>query len=133
MAKLGCNCGHIIRDQACQLQYKARFLRNFDQDAVFDALERECEALIDAVIGQDRESWIRRHFTEEYPRDLSNGSIFFDFMASLLKEHMDTVYECEGCGRLWVQQPGAENEFAAFTPDSGRLQRVLRSARDQRE
>src|SRR5262245_50232017 len=103
MSKLGCTCGHVIRDQTDFLPYKGRLLRDYDLEAVYDAIERECEALIAAVVVGDRESWLRRHFLEMYPRDLPNGAVFHDFVCGLLREFMDDVYECEACGRLWVQ------------------------------
>ena len=130
MSKLGCTCGHTIRDQTDCLPYKGRFLRDYDIDAVCDAIERECEALIAAVVAGDRESWLRRHFLEMYPRDLPNGAVFHDFVSSLLREFLDVVYECEACGRLWVQRPGTDNEFASFAPEAGKVERVLRSPRD---
>lgn len=40
MSKLGCTCGHIIRDQTDRLPYKARFLRDYDTDAVYEAIEK---------------------------------------------------------------------------------------------
>ncbi len=133
MSKLGCTCGHVIRDQTDRLPYKARFLRDFDDEAVFDAIERECEALVAAVAAGDREAWLRRHYNEAYPRDLPHGAVFHDFVSILLVEYLDTVYECEACGRLWVQRPGTDNEFAAYVPEAGKPERVLRSSRDQRQ
>jgi hypothetical protein len=90
------------------------------------------EALIGAVVAGDRESWIGRHFGDGYPRDLPNGAVFHDFVIGLLREFLDDVYECEACGRLWVQRPGTDNEFAPFLPESDKVERVLRSPRDTR-
>src|SRR5262245_40849344 len=69
MSKLCWSCGHVIRDQTDNLPYKGHVLRDFDTEAVYDAVERECEALIAAVVAGDRESWLRRHFLQCYPRD----------------------------------------------------------------
>lgn len=97
---------------------------------MYDAIEQECEALIAAVVAGDREAWLRRHFLEMYPQDLPNGAVFLDFVTSLLLEFLDDVYECEACGRLWVQRPGTDNAFASFVPEAGRAERVLQSPRD---
>jgi hypothetical protein len=132
VSKLRCTCGHVIRDQTDFLRYKGRILRDYDDEAVYDAIERDCEALIKAVVAGDRESWLRRHFLEGYPRDLSNGAIFHDFVAKLLREFLDDVYECQACGRLWVQRTGSDNEFVPYMPESCRVERVLRSVRDKR-
>ena len=80
----------------------------------------------------DRESWLRRHFLQCYPRDLSHGVVFCDFLSILLRELVDDMYECEACGRLWVQRAGTDNEFAPFVPEAGKVERVLRSPRDTR-
>lgn len=85
------------------------------------------------MIAGDRESWLRRHFLECYSRDLSNGSMFHDFVSSLLREFLDDVYECEACGRLWVQRPSTDNEFAPFVPEAGKFERVLQSPRNSRQ
>ena len=132
MSKLGCTCGHLIRDQTDFLPYKGRILRDYDDEAVHDAVERESEALIAAVIAGDRESWLRRHFREGYLRDQSNGSVFSNFVSGLLREFFDDGYECEACGRLHVQRPGTDNDFAVFVPEGGKVERVLRSPRDHR-
>jgi hypothetical protein len=59
--------------------------------------------------------------------------MFQDFVSSLLREFMDDMYECEECGRLWVQRPGTDNDFAPYMPDGGKVERVLRSPRDTRQ
>lgn len=133
VSKLGCICGHIIRDQSDRLPYKGYFLRDFDEEFVFEAIQRECEALVEAVAAGDRESWFRRHFTESYPRRISNGSAFCDFVSGLFLDTMGTLYECEACGRIWARRPGAGNEFTCYLPESGRPERVLRSPRDHTE
>lgn len=132
MSKLLCKCGHIIRDQTDQLPYKARFLCDFDDDLVFDKLSGECALLVQSVAAGDRESWLKRHFLDRYPRSLSDGSIFSDFMAGMMTQFFRDMYECENCGRLWIQKSGTLNEFASYVPDSGKLERVLQSPRDER-
>lgn len=48
MSKLECSCGHVIRDQSDDLRYKAYFLRDFDEPALFDPITKESQALVEA-------------------------------------------------------------------------------------
>jgi hypothetical protein len=132
LSKLLCICGHVIHDQTDFLPYKGRILKDYDQEAVSAGITRECEALADAVATGDREAWLRRHFLEGYPRELSDSSVFHDFLLGLCVEYLVTVYECEQCGRLWVQKGVSDSQFIPFVPESGRWERVLRSERDER-
>src|SRR5208337_1153392 len=116
LSKFLCTCGHTIRDQSDFLSFKGRILKDFDEHAFMGALSRECEALVNAVAAGDREAWLRRHFLESYPRDLSHGSVVHDYFNGLFVEHLVTVYECEECGRLWVQRSVSDNQFVAFVP-----------------
>lgn len=132
MSKFLCKCGHIIRDQTDRLPYKARFLCDFDDETVYDKLSGECGALVEAVAAGNRESWMQRHFLDRYPRNLTDGEVFCDFFASMMTEFFRALYECENCGRLWIQKQGEDNEFVSYLPDSGKFERVLLSPRDKR-
>ncbi len=37
------------------------------------------------------------------------------------------AYECEMCGRLWINRKGS-NEFLSYAPDSNQYEAVLMSA-----
>jgi hypothetical protein len=43
------------------------------------------------------------------------------------RRYVVEVFECHGCGRLWVERAVGANRFVGFAPDSGRLARVLRA------
>lgn len=133
MSKLGCICGHVIRDQTDQLPYKGRILRDFDECSVFDSMNQACESLVAAVMAGDRESWLQEHFLDGYPRDLPNGEVFHDFAFRLFLKFTTDIYECEACGRLLVQQPGIPNHFTSYIPESGNVMQVLRSPHDTRD
>lgn len=53
-------------------------------------------------------------------REITSGTGCATFYAA----SSTCVYECQNCGRLWVQR-GAENRFVSFAPDSGTYEAVL--------
>ena len=133
MSKLGCTCGNVIRDQTDFLRHKGHILKDYDIEAAYNTIGEECQALILAKAHDDRESWIRRHYLPGFPRDLSDSDLFASFVSDVLRKLLVDVYECEACGRLWVQRPGTVNEFVPYSPDDGKLSSVLRSANDTRK
>jgi hypothetical protein len=132
MSRFRCRCGHLIIDITDDLPNKAAVLRNQDTDWFYDTVARELARFAAAVRADQRETWIAEHFLAGYPRDLSDEDVISDFLCGPA-DLMSGVYECERCGRLWVQrQPGAD-EWIAYTPEDARPHRVLASERYARE
>jgi hypothetical protein len=132
MSKFRCKCGHVIVNITDDLPYFAVLLRDQDKDRFYDTVARELARFAAAVKADQRETWIAEHFLAGYPRDLSDEDVISDFLWGPA-DLMSGVYECERCGRLWVQrQPGAE-ERIAYTPEDGRPHRLLASERYARE
>ena len=48
MSKLGCICGHVIRDQTDFIPYKARFIRDQDSEEYY-TFTSDIEAFIEAI------------------------------------------------------------------------------------
>jgi hypothetical protein len=132
MSKLGCICGHSISDGTDQLPYKATFFRDFDHVAIFDRLAQEIKELVDAVVAGDRASWERRHYLGDWSRNESHGELLCDFVCTLMLKYGADMFECESCGRLWVQRPGTDNEFAELLPAEGKCMHLLKSNHDDR-
>jgi hypothetical protein len=133
LSKLGCTCGNVIRDQTDFLRHKGHILKDYDLETAYNKIGEECQALILAIAQGNRDSWITRHYLPGFPRDLSDGDLFMSFVSNVLRKVQVDVYECEGCGRIWVQRPGTVNEFVPYSPDDGKLASVLRSVNDTRE
>lgn len=127
MSKLGCVCGHIIIDQTDSLSYKAEIFKDQDHEHFWDSVIKEAENLIKAIGDGDREAWLTRHFLEGYPRSLEHGAVFHDFLTSMVLHYFVKAYECENCGRLWIQTNTSENRFVSFVPDSGQFEGILKS------
>ncbi len=129
MSKLGCKCGHVIQDNTDYLPYRGSVLRHQDTDCFYDTASRELALFASAVAVGKRAEWINRHFLPGYPHDISDDSVISDFLNMLDVELATLIYECENCGRLWVQiAPGAKS-YVPFSPDDGEVHRVLVSAR----
>ena len=115
MSKLGCICGHVIRDQTDDIPYKARFIRDQDYEG-FYAYTDDIAAFIAAIEAGQRTEWIRRYFSNSYPTDLPNASIISDIVSSYEVDYEGGLYQCENCGRVKIQVQD-KNLFASFAPE----------------
>ena len=127
MSKLGCKCGHVIRDQTERIPYKACLLASVDYRRFFDKLSREIQVYIEAFESQNLEEWMERHFNKCYPRNLGHGDILHDLLSSQFIERSLDVYQCDACGRIWIQKDQISNEFESFSPDHDGGRDLLRS------
>ena len=74
MSKLGCICGHVIRDQTDFIPYKARFIRDQDDES-YHAYIDDIAAFIDAIKANKRDQWIRNYFSGSYPTDIPDSHV----------------------------------------------------------
>lgn len=123
MSKLGCVCGHTIRDNTLSLSYKAQFIRDQDLESYSDWTE-PVNAFIEAIKAGKREQWIANYFSKSYPATLSNGSIIGDIISEFNLNFRDTLYQCENCGRVKIQVQD-KNLFASFAPESEDCQNIF--------
>jgi hypothetical protein len=59
----------------------------------------------------------KRNFLPGYPTDLNKSQMIHDLLTSYLANKTQTIYECENCGRIWIQV-GQTNQFRSFYPDT---------------
>ncbi len=118
MAKIGCTCGHTIRDQTDSLPYKASLLRDVDRGPFFDWLIEEAQSFVDAAQRGTVDAWLlEKGYGPGYVAlNLTHGHILHDHIHSKYLEYERDVYECTNCGRVLIEtsQP---NNFASFSPD----------------
>ncbi|HEX9936928.1 MAG TPA: hypothetical protein VGB15_07390 [Longimicrobium sp.] len=94
MSKLACTCGHVIRDQAGSLPWKAHLYADQDTDRLFDdtaALIAECAALAP----DERRAWLAARFGPRYPAAQPLDAVVADLMAGTIFRHTRHVYESE--------------------------------------
>ncbi len=72
---------------------------------------------IDAVTNSKRDQWIIEHLGSDYPLNLANVSVLNDFVNWQIHNHSLTIYQCENCGRIWIQKVAEPNHFRSFYPD----------------
>lgn len=125
MSKLVCRCGHIIVDQTDDLPYKAALLREQHEEVFFSDASLLANELLTAASAGSVDELLERHYGRGGWRPRPT-EFFGDKFTSLYLASISTVYECECCGRLWVQKKGV-NSFVCFTPESGRYESILSS------
>ena len=126
--KFGCTCGHGIVDQTDFLPYKARILADEDTEKpvnqLADALAQYWEAR-----EQGRETefirafWRSHGFTERgaeyYAKRLADkplATVLSELMSPFWSNYDRAIYECEECGRLWVQAD--RNQYVSYQPET---------------
>ena len=128
MSHLGCICGYSIADQTDFLPYKAYILKDEDTEA---PVERLADML--AQYWEARERGAEADFIRSYSTFLGKAAASADReverltgrpMAEVLyalvfpvwNDYQRVIYECENCGRLWVQTAG--NRWAPYKPET---------------
>lgn len=114
MSKMRCLCGHTIVDQTVPLLYKAEFIADADFEGYSD---RFFTFVADLVKAREQDVFLSNNFGENYPRDLDVSSIVSDDLVGLRVVYGHTMYECENCGRLWIQPDPEKNRFVSYVPE----------------
>jgi hypothetical protein len=118
MASLQCHCGYLIVDRADNLAYKGRILRDQDADHFFDYFSRDIASFVTALVDGTQHAWLVNHFTDVYPTDTSTEGVIHDLVAgAFILRYSLMTYQCEQCGRVWVQEQPRSQTFRSFAPD----------------
>jgi len=129
MGKLSCKCGHVIRDTHYDLPYKGHVRRDQDDEYSFDVVTRELALLTEAIASGQRDEWIDRNFLPGYPHDDSTEGLISSYLSGFDERFVLQTFECENCGRLWVQKQPQANSYFSYSPDSACFNKVLASVR----
>jgi len=130
MSKLGCRCGHVITDQTDSLPYKASLLRDEVENEFWDEVHRELKPLVESAESGDKAAIadaLGQFFTS-----FSAADELQDRISSLYIQRMSTAYECQKCGRLWVQKQDSE-KFVSYVPEEGTYGAILAAASGESE
>ena len=126
MSKLTCTCGHVIIDQKENLPYKGEYIADQDYEEIFEEFFPFLSELIVAREQGKINEFLERKFTDLYPKDLELQSIISD--AFPLTKYERTMYECEVCGRLWVETEIHSNNFVSYLPETS-IRGIFKSQR----
>ena len=129
MSKLACTCGHVIYDQAASLPYKAHLFANQDANPLVDEPAGQVAAYAALADDERRRRWLAERFGPQYPTDMPLEAVAVDLMASTADRLTRDVYECEGCGTIWIQRTPLDHRFQPYTPAPGNQRGILRSVR----
>ncbi len=116
MSKLTCICGHVIIDQKENLPYKGEYIADQDYEQLFEEFFPFLSELIVAREQGRINEFLERKFTDRYPKDSELQSIIGD--AFPLTKYERTMYECEVCGRLWIETETHSNNFVSYLPET---------------
>lgn len=130
MSKLGCRCGHVIVDQTDSSPYKASLLRDEAENGFWDEVHRELKPLVEAAESGDKTA-VAQAFGE-FAHWCSAADELEGRISSHYIHRASTVYECQNCGRLWVQRDASES-FVCYVPESEAYGAILSVAAGESE
>ncbi|NNP71708.1 hypothetical protein A7P53_04395 [Acinetobacter defluvii] len=107
MSKLGCTCGHVIRDNTDDLPHKASFIPDKLDYQILDEIQTRIE---------------------NYKEKLNLGEkvyddYLFDLISTVDLKFRKDIYECINCGRLWLQT--ASGNFISYLSETGKYEAIL--------
>jgi hypothetical protein len=133
MSKFLCRCGYVIIDQMDYLPYKASFFLDTDTNLSF---ERFYSYLHDLQLALN-EGNLQDFFDKTHGKEAVQGSfcledsiaMMFGGLTALFGHNM---YECEQCGRIWLQVHRDMNRFIPFLPESN-IRGILKADNDEKK
>lgn len=114
--KILCICDHAILDQTDDLPYKAYVIPDKLMEEFLEKPIKAYDSFKEAVRNGERKKWIDNYFGPQYPQDLPDDSIADEILGSLYANAMKTMYQCEKCGRIFIQK-GESHRFTIFKPE----------------
>jgi hypothetical protein len=124
VSKFGCTCGHVIRDQTDNLPYKGQVLKDQDHEAFFAGTADTLVEYLAGVRSGDLAEW---HSKWPFLRGKTDEHVAWALLGWFWRKFKVDVYECEQCGRLWVQEGTESQRFIPFIPEEASAARVLPS------
>ena len=122
MSKLACTCGNTIRDQTDSLPYKASLIKDQQEERLIGDLAQEMNFLLTAAKAGSLEAYLNERYGNT-PWSPKAAEACYDIIGSKLLSNSLVAYECQSCGKLWIQK--GVNGFVPFNPESGAYEAVL--------
>lgn len=128
MSKFGCTCGHTIKDQTDCLPYKGYIREDEDVQKPIELLAATVARYVEArEQGQEAEFIRQFEIARGEPEDAAQfvvgqlkgkslSEIVFELIYPFWNNYDRQIYECEICGRLWVQL--GDNSYVAYQPET---------------
>lgn len=116
-----CSCGHTILDLKENLPYKAHIVRDQDEAAFCATVAKTVSGLARAIEAGNREKWIARQLPPGARLSGNRDAILEGIMESLVfriqQKYSLAAYECEECGRVFIQNKPGSAEISRFEPE----------------
>lgn len=127
--KLECVCGNMIRDQTDNIPYKARFIADEDHILFWEGLVDTVLALIKARDEGKLAEFVDTFWAPGVARRTDLSKLDFLVLRVVVRfgRLQNVMYECERCGRLWIEELPDESGAVGFlsylpeTPARGAL------------
>jgi hypothetical protein len=119
MSHLVCNCVYSISDITDFLPYKAYFLPDEDTNESMDKVLAEVAEFIEARERGEQERYERKRLSIPLSEHALRTTLFHLF-SHPISEFGRWMYECEGCGRIWMQARPERNDWVSYLPESAR-------------
>jgi hypothetical protein len=117
--KFACKCGHVISDTTDLISYKAWFIPDEDSVTADDGLMAELATFIEArERGEEDQYWQREQpwiAHGDYPT--LKEKLLHAFAGNHIRVGR-AMYECEECGRIWMETRPDGAELVSYQPES---------------
>ncbi|MBT5021103.1 MAG: hypothetical protein HON04_20420 [Planctomicrobium sp.] len=117
MGKFGCTCGNIISDVIAPNDVTGFVLSDKSSEIFCESISDVIGDFFNHFNADTIEEWRAKHFNEMYPTSEPLGEMIHDVLFSRLMDVTLGMFECDECGRLWVQESPTVNKYKAYSPD----------------
>lgn len=106
------------------MPYKAEVLKDQDHEAFFSSVAEVLTEYLAGVRSGDLAEWQSKW---PFLRGKADETVLWSVLGWFWRKFNVDVYECEKCGRLWVQEGTESRRFVPFVPEEPLSGRVLPS------
>ena len=118
MSKLGCPCGAIIIDQTTHMPNSGFILRDKCYYGFSEAPSQEITEYFAAKNEGNEADWMTQRYGADYAElNLSANHVVEDIIDGHLLHSVLSIYQCENCGRVHIEDRAHRNFFMTFSPD----------------
>ena len=132
MAKMRCACGNVMSNSQSPCATEGRLVGYEASDDIDSEVERLRVDFQEAVQQDRRDTWIAQRCGEFYPQWRTDEEILDELRRWLERKVEKKVWECDQCGRLYIQRAPGGNSFQCFVPEpnDGYSRVLARPAKD---
>ena len=126
MSSFQCACGHIIRDQTSHLPYKGEIIKNQACEEFYEHSVKQIKEFIHALLAGNRDEWVN-DFYQYSPEDdkIPDNEVIFDILNRASFKNNLGIYQCESCGRIFIETEPRSFQYLSFTPEANEWQNIL--------